>query len=126
MERRIVLTGGAGFVGSHICDYLLARGDEVVVVDNLITGATRNIAHHQGNTRFTFIHQNISEGFSVDGPVDLVLNFASPASPFDFLKYPLETLAVGAEGTRHCLELARIKKARFLTASTSECYGDPL
>jgi dTDP-glucose 4,6-dehydratase len=123
---RIVLAGGAGFVGSHLCDFYLARGEEVIVVDNLITGAARNVAQHQGKPRFQFVHQNISEGLSVDGPVDLVLNFASPASPFDYLKYPLETLAVGSEGTRHCLELAREKKARFLMASTSECYGDPL
>ena len=123
---RIVLAGGAGFVGSHLCDYYLARGEEVIVADNLITGAARNIAQHQGNARFQFVHQNISEGLTIDGTVDLVLNFASPASPFDYLKYPLETLAVGSEGTRHCLELAREKKARFLMASTSECYGDPL
>jgi dTDP-glucose 4,6-dehydratase len=123
---RIVLAGGAGFVGSHLCDFYLVRGEEVIVVDNLITGAARNVAHHQGNARFKFVHQNISDGLSIDGPVDLVLNFASPASPFDYLKYPLETLAVGSEGTRHCLELAREKKARFLMASTSECYGDPL
>ncbi len=123
---RIVLAGGAGFVGSHLCDYFLARGDSVVVVDNLITGATRNLAHNQGNSRFAFVHQNVSEGLDVDGPVDIVFNLASPASPFDYLKYPLETLAVGSEGTRHCLELARRKKARFLMASTSECYGDPL
>ena len=123
---RIVLAGGAGFVGSHLCDFYLARGEEVIVADNLITGAARNLAQHQGKPRFQFVHQNISEGLSVDGPVDLVLNFASPASPFDYQKYPLETLAVGSEGTRHCLELAREKKARFLMASTSECYGDPL
>jgi dTDP-glucose 4,6-dehydratase len=122
---RIVLAGGAGFVGSHLCDYFLARGDSVVVADNLITGAARNLAHQQGNPRFTFVHQNVSDGLAVDGPVDVVLNLASPASPFDYLKYPLETLAVGSEGTRHCLELARQKKARFLMASTSECYGDP-
>ncbi len=125
-KLRVVLAGGAGFVGSHLCDYYLNRGDEVVVVDNLITGAARNVAHHQTNPRFQFLHQNISEGLSVNGPVDLVLNFASPASPFDYLEHPLETLAVGSEGTRHCLELAREKKARFLMASTSECYGDPL
>src|SRR6202034_3524862 len=94
---RVVLAGGAGFVGSHLCDYYLARGDQVTVVDNLITGAARNLLHHQGNSRFQFVHQNISEGLSINGPVDLVLNFASPASPFDYLKYPLETLAVGSE-----------------------------
>jgi dTDP-glucose 4,6-dehydratase len=123
---RVVLAGGAGFIGSHLCDSFLQRGDSVVVADNLLTGATRNLAHHQDNPRFTYLHQNISEGLAVEGPVDLVLNFASPASPFDYHKYPLETLAVGSEGTRHCLELARLKKARFLMASTSECYGDPL
>ena len=123
---RVVLAGGAGFVGSHLCDHYLSRGDQVVAVDNLITGTARNLLEHQGNPRFQFLHQNISEALSVEGPVDLVLNFASPASPFDYLKYPLETLAVGSEGTRHCLELAREKKARFLMASTSECYGDPL
>jgi dTDP-glucose 4,6-dehydratase len=123
---RVVLAGGAGFVGSHLCDTYLSRGDQVVAVDNLITGAARNLLQHQGNPRFQFLHQNISETLAVEGPVDLVLNFASPASPFDYLKYPLETLAVGSEGTRHCLELAREKKARFLMASTSECYGDPL
>ncbi len=123
---RVVLAGGAGFVGSHLCDYYLSRGDQVVAVDNLITGMARNLLQHQGNARFQFLHQNVSEALAVQGPVDLVLNFASPASPFDYLKYPLETLAVGSEGTRHCLELAREKKARFLMASTSECYGDPL
>src|SRR5258708_3894563 len=123
---RVVLAGGAGFVGSHLCDYYLSRGDQVVAVDNLITGAARNLLQNQGNPRFQFLHQNISEALAVEGPVDLVLNFASPASPFDYLKYPLETLAVGSQGTRHCLELAREKKARFLMASTSECYGDPL
>ncbi len=122
---RVVLAGGAGFVGSHLCDYFLARGDSVVVADNLITGAARNLAHQQGHPRFTFLHQDISESLALEGPVDVVFNLASPASPFDYLKYPLETLAVGSEGTRHCLELARLKKARFLMASTSECYGDP-
>src|ERR1022692_2185033 len=100
-SQRIVLAGGAGFVGSHLCDYYLERGHAVVVVDNLITGSARNVAHHQGNPRFQFLHQNISEKLAVDGPVDLVLNFASPASPFDYLKYPLETLAVGSQGTLH-------------------------
>ena len=122
---RAVITGGAGFLGSHLGDRLLAEGYEVVAVDNLVTGSRDNIAHQSDNPKFEYIEQDITQPYTVPGPVDLVYNFASPASPVDYLELPLETLLVGSIGTHHTLELAREKGARFLTASTSEVYGDP-
>ena len=122
---RIVVSGGAGFVGSHMCDRLLAEGHTVVVLDNLITGSRQNIAHLEANSAFTFHHQDIAEPFTIEGQVDAVINMASPASPKDYLEYPIETLDVGSFGTRNMLELAKRHHARFLLTSTSECYGDP-
>ncbi len=122
---RTVITGGAGFVGSHLCERFLAEGDEVYCVDNLLTGNPRNIAHLGANPRFRFLEHNISEPLLVDGPVDNVLHFASPASPADYLAHPIPTLKVGALGTHNALGLAKAKDARFLLASTSEVYGDP-
>lgn len=122
---RIVVTGGAGFLGSNLCDALLARGDEVVVVDNLVTGSTSNIEHLFGNGRFQFSHHDVSEFIWVPGEVDAVLHFASPASPIDYLELPIQTLKVGSLGTHNALGLARAKGARFMLASTSEVYGDP-
>jgi dTDP-glucose 4,6-dehydratase len=112
-------------VGSHLCDHLLRRGDEVVCVDNFSTGRRSNVAHLVDHLRFTLIQADVSAGLSVQGPVDGVLHLASPASPPDYLARPLETLAVGSEGTRHALELAAQRRARFVLASTSEVYGDP-
>jgi dTDP-glucose 4,6-dehydratase len=122
---RIVITGGAGFLGSHLSDRFLAEGHEVIVLDNLITGSLRNIAHLAGNENFTFIKHNVSNYIYVDGPVDAVLHFASPASPNDYLEYPIPTLKVGSLGTLNTLGLAKAKGARYLLASTSEVYGDP-
>lgn len=122
---RIVITGGGGFIGSHLCDYGLAAGHDVVAVDNFLTGSPRNLAHID-SPRFQFIEQDICEPFTVDGPVDFVLQFASPASPIDYQERPIETLRVGSRGTENSLELARIKGAGLLMASTSEVYGDPL
>src|SRR5437660_4945081 len=122
---RTVITGGAGFIGSHLCERFLARGHEVICVDNLITGALANIDHLRGDARFRFIHHNISDPLLLDGPVDHVLHFASPASPVDYLLHPIPTLKVGSLGTHNTLGLAKLKKARFLLASTSEVYGDP-
>ena len=122
---RIVITGGAGFLGSHLADRCLAEGHEVVAVDNLITGNLDNVAHIK-SPKFSFLDQNISDGMSVDGDVDFILQFASPASPVDYLELPIETLRVGAMGTHNALELARAKGAGLLMASTSEVYGDPL
>ena len=122
---RAVVTGGAGFLGSHLSDRLLAEGYSVVALDNLITGSTDNIAHLQGNPKFEYIQQDIIQPYTVDGPVDYVYNFASPASPVDYLELPLETLLVGSAGTHNTLEMARQKGAKFLMASTSEVYGDP-
>src|SRR5258706_14035149 len=121
---RAVVTGGAGFLGSHLCDRLLAEGCEVIAVDNLITGSEKNIAHLQSNSRFQFSKQNISIGIAVDGPIDFVFNLASPASPVDFTTKPIEIMLVNSAGTRHALDLARSKRARFFQASTSEVYGD--
>lgn len=121
-----VVTGGAGFLGSHLVDLLLARGHQVVVVDNLITGAVANIAHLAGRAGFRFIKQDVTEFLFLSGPVDYVWHFASPASPVDYAEYPIQTLKVGSLGTHKALGLARDKKARFLLASTSEVYGDPL
>lgn len=122
---RIVITGGAGFLGSHLCDRCLAEGHDVVAVDNFITGDPSNIAHID-TSHFSFRKQNISEGIFVDGAVDFVLHFASPASPVDYLELPIQTLKVGALGTHNALGLARAKGAGLLLASTSEIYGDPL
>jgi len=121
-----VVTGAAGFLGSHLTDLLLARGHKVLGIDNFVTGSPANLAHLRGNKSFRFIEQDICEPLSVSGPVNFVWNFASPASPIDYLQIPIATLKVGSFGTYQALELARRKKARFLTASTSEVYGDPL
>jgi len=122
---RVVVLGGSGFLGSHLCDQLLARGDEVVSVDNFSTGRRSNVAHLVDHPQFALIEADISQGIPVDVEVTGVCNLASPASPPDYLALPLETLAVGSEGTRHGLELAGRHHARFLMASTSEVYGDP-
>ena len=122
---RIVITGGAGFIGSHLCDYLIAKDHEIICIDNLLTGKAENILHLIGNSKFRFIKHNVSDYIYVDGNVDCVLHFASPASPFDYLEFPIQTLKVGSLGTLNSLGLAKTKKARFLLASTSEVYGDP-
>ena len=122
-----MITGGAGFIGSHLCEYFYKEGCEVVCVDNLLTGRPENLANLTGKPGFRFIEQDISKGIDVKIPnLKAVLNFASPASPKDYIKYPIETLRVGSFGTYSALELARANKARFLMASTSEVYGDPL
>lgn len=122
---RAVITGGAGFLGSHLSELMLSRGWEVLVLDNLVTGSEDNIAHLKSNPKFRFALQDASRYIEVQGPVDAVLHFASPASPPDYLKLPIQTLKVGALGTHNTLGLALAKKARYLLASTSECYGDP-
>lgn len=121
-----VVTGGAGFLGSHLCDRLIAEGHAVVCIDNLITGSTANVAHLAGNPRFKFIQYDVTNYLFVDGAVDFVYHFASPASPIDYLRFPIQTLKVGSLGTHKALGLAKAKNARFLLASTSEVYGDPL
>ena len=121
-----VVTGGAGFLGSHLCDRLTAEGHSVVCIDNLITGSTANIAHLAGNPRFKFIQYDVTNYLFVEGEVNYIFHFASPASPIDYLKLPIQTLKVGSLGTHKALGLAKAKKARFLLASTSEVYGDPL
>jgi dTDP-glucose 4,6-dehydratase len=123
---RTVITGGAGFIGSHLCERFLDRGDEVICVDNLITGTLENIEHLRRHDRFQFLRHDISHPLEIEGPVDNVLHFASPASPVDYLQVPIQTLKVGALGTHNMLGLAKRKNARFLLASTSEVYGDPL
>jgi dTDP-glucose 4,6-dehydratase len=124
--RRAVVTGGAGFVGSHLCDRLRGEGVEVVCVDNLLTGSLDNLAGLAGDPGFSLEQRDVSEPFDVAGPVDLVLHLASPASPHDYARHPIETLKAGSHGTLHALELAERKGARFLITSTSEVYGDPL
>jgi dTDP-glucose 4,6-dehydratase len=121
-----VVTGAAGFLGSHLTDLLLARGHKVIGIDNFITGSVDNIAHLGGNPNFKFILQDVTEFVFLNGPVSFVWHFASPASPFDYLNFPIQTLKVGSLGTHKTLGLAKDKKARFLLASTSEIYGDPL
>jgi len=123
---RVVVTGAAGFLGSHLCDHLLAKGHTVIGLDNLITGSTKNLEHLAGRDDFKFILHDVTEYVYIGGLVDAVLHFASPASPVDYLEYPIQTLKVGALGTHKVLGLAKDKKARFLLASTSEVYGDPL
>jgi len=123
---RILITGGAGFIGSHLTDRLITEGHVVVAMDNLVTGDLDNIAHHRSNPRFEYIHHDVSNHIHVAGPLDWVLHFASPASPIDYLQLPIQTLKVGALGTHNALGLAKAKGAKFLLASTSEVYGDPL
>ncbi len=122
----MLITGGAGFLGSHLCDRYHNEGWDVICMDNLITGAKSNIGHLIGDERFTFIRHDVTNYIDVDGPLDLILHFASPASPIDYLEMPIQTLKVGSLGTHKTLGLARAKQARFLLASTSEVYGDPL
>lgn len=122
---RVVISGGAGFIGSHLCERFLGEGHDVIAIDNLITGAEINIAPFRNNPRFSFILHDVSKEIHIDGPVDVILHFASPASPIDYLKYPIQTLKVGSLGTHNSLGLAKAKNAKFLLASTSEVYGDP-
>lgn len=124
-QQHTVVTGGAGFLGSHLCDRLLAKGHRVTCIDNLLTGSVDNISHLAGNESFRFIKQDVTEYVFLPGRVDNILHFASPASPTDFTRFPIQILKVGALGTHKTLGLAREKKARFLLASTSEVYGDP-
>ena len=124
-KKVIVITGGAGFVGSHLCDRFIREGLKVICVDNLITGSLRNIRHLRKDKNFDFIKRDVSKKLRVPGPVDYILHFASPASPVDYLNYPIPTLKVGSLGALNTLGLAKLKKARFLIASTSEVYGDP-
>ncbi|MFY9824278.1 MAG: UDP-glucuronic acid decarboxylase family protein [Thermoanaerobaculia bacterium] len=122
---RVVITGGAGFLGSHLCERALAEGHRVVCVDNLLTGRKENIAHLGGREEFEYLEHDVSKPYEVEGPVDYILHFASPASPIDYLELPIQTLKVGSLGTHNSLGLAKAKRARFLLASTSEVYGDP-
>jgi dTDP-glucose 4,6-dehydratase len=122
---RAIVTGGAGFLGSHLCDYLIGHGWDVLSIDNLVTGSAANLAHLKGNPHFSTTQHDVSRHIEVEGPVDYVLNFASPASPVDYLKLPIQTLKVGALGTHNTLGLAKAKGAKYFLASTSECYGDP-
>ncbi|HYC91050.1 MAG TPA: UDP-glucuronic acid decarboxylase family protein [Thermoanaerobaculia bacterium] len=123
---RALITGGAGFLGSHLCDLFLSRGHEVVCMDNFLTGSPRNIQHLFGRDGFTFIKQDVTQYIHIDGPLDYVLHFASPASPIDYLEKPIQTLKVGSLGTHKTLGVAKDKGARYIIASTSEVYGDPL
>jgi dTDP-glucose 4,6-dehydratase len=122
----VLLTGAAGFLGSHLCDRLLAEGHRVIGMDNLLTGKVENIAHLIGRDDFTFVKHDVTNYIYIAGPLDAVMHFASPASPIDYLMYPIQTLKVGALGTHNALGVAKDKQARFLLASTSEIYGDPL
>ncbi len=123
---RIVVTGGAGFLGSHLCDFLINEGHSVICIDNLITGNTDNITHLMGNEKFQFIHHDVTNYVFIEGKLDAILHFASPASPIDYQELPIQTLKVGSLGTHKALGLAKEKKAKFLLASSSEVYGDPL
>ncbi|MBT3739853.1 MAG: SDR family oxidoreductase [Flavobacteriales bacterium] len=124
-KPRTLITGAAGFLGSHLCDRFIAEGHEVIAMDNLITGDMRNIDHLMDSPAFTFVNHDISQRIAIDGPLDYILHFASPASPIDYLKIPIQTMKVGSLGTHNCLGLALAKGARILVASTSEVYGDP-
>lgn len=126
MKKKILITGGAGFLGSHLCDKFLSEGFEVIAMDNLLTGNIKNIQHLFGNENFSFVKHDVTEYTWVEGKLDYILHFASPASPVDYLKLPIQTLKVGSLGTHKILGLAKEKKARVLIASTSEVYGDPL
>jgi dTDP-glucose 4,6-dehydratase len=123
---KVLITGGAGFLGSHLCDLFVKKGHTVIAMDNLLTGNMENIAHLIGNKRFQFIHHDVTEFISFPGQLDAILHFASPASPIDYLNYPIETLKVGSLGTHKALGLAKAKKAIFVLASSSEVYGDPM
>lgn len=125
-KPRVLITGGAGFLGSHLCERFLKEGYEVICMDNFLTGTAENVQHLYDNPSFKLVQYNVSNFIHVSGELDSILHFASPASPFDYLKYPIQTLKVGSIGTMNCLGLAKEKKARFLLASTSEVYGDPL
>jgi len=125
-NKRVLITGGAGFLGSHLCDRFIAEGMDVIAMDNLLTGSMDNIAHLIGHERFQFIHHDVTEYIYVAGELDYILHFASPASPIDYMKLPIQTLKVGSLGTHKVLGLAKAKGARVLLASTSEVYGDPL
>ncbi|HAC14352.1 MAG TPA: NAD-dependent dehydratase [Bacteroidetes bacterium] len=125
MSKRVLITGGAGFLGSHLCDKYLSLGYEVICMDNLLTGRIENINHLLPHERFTFIHHDVTNYIHVSDELDLILHFASPASPIDYLEMPIQTLKVGSLGTHNALGLAKAKKARLLLASTSEVYGDP-
>lgn len=124
--KRVLITGGAGFLGSHLCDRFIKEGHEVIAMDNLITGSLNNIEHLMSHEHFSFYHHDVSKFVHVPGELDYILHFASPASPIDYLKMPIQTLKVGSLGTHNLLGLAKVKKARMLIASTSEVYGDPL
>ena len=125
-KKRTLITGAAGFLGSHLCDRFIKEGHHVIAIDNLITGDIKNIEHHFSNDHFEFIEHDVTKHIEIPGKLDYILHFASPASPIDYLKIPIQTLKVGALGTHNCLGLAKAKKARMLVASTSEVYGDPL
>jgi len=125
LGKRVLITGGSGFIGSHLCDYLVRRGDQVICVDNLLTGSPDNTAHLLGDPAFTFINLDVTHYIYVEGAIDAILHFASPASPIDYMELPIQTLKVGSLGTHKALGLAKVKKARLLLASTSEVYGDP-
>ena len=125
-KQRVLITGAAGFLGSHLCDRFIQEGYEVIGMDNLLTGSLSNIEHLYPLKEFSFYHHDVSKFIHVPGPLDYILHFASPASPIDYLKMPIQTLKVGSLGTHNCLGLAKAKKARILVASTSEVYGDPL
>ncbi|MDP7476506.1 MAG: GDP-mannose 4,6-dehydratase, partial [Candidatus Woesearchaeota archaeon] len=126
MEKTILITGGAGFIGSHLCDFLLNKNFKIICVDNLITGNKKNIEHLSNNQNFKFINQDISKHIAINENLDYILHLASPASPVDYQKIPIQTLKVGSLGTHNTLGLALVKKAKYLLASTSEVYGDPL
>ena len=125
-KKKTLITGAAGFLGSHLCDRFIKEGHHVIAMDNLITGDIKNIGHHFSNKDFEFIEHDVTKHIEIPGKLDYILHFASPASPIDYLKIPIQTLKVGALGTHNCLGVAKAKKARILVASTSEVYGDPL